>query len=66
MSLPRVVVNIDTGEMHFDGEQFPFPYAGVEPVIAESPDGKVYPGVQITIACADVQIIKPSEVIPDA
>lgn len=63
MSLPRVTIDVDTRELLFDGEPFPFPYAGVDPVIAEAPDGSIYPGVQITIACADVQVIKPSEVI---
>ncbi|KIA63003.1 hypothetical protein [Nocardia vulneris] len=63
--LPRVLIDLDTNEMFFDGEPFPFSYAGVEPTIAEAPDGRVYPGVTITIACAEVQVIKPSEVISD-
>ncbi|MBF6189427.1 hypothetical protein [Nocardia farcinica] len=63
--LPRVTIDTDTRELRVDGEPFPWAYAGVEPTIAESPDGAIFPGVIITIACADLQVVKPSEVIPD-
>lgn len=65
MSLPRITIDVDAGVLLVDGEPFPLPYVSADPVIAEAPDGTVYPGVQFTLACADVQIIKPSEVIPD-
>lgn len=62
----RVVINLDTNEVTIDGQEFPWFYAGASPTIAESPDGQTFPGVTITIACTDVQTIKPSEVIEDA
>lgn len=65
MSLPRITIDVDAGQLLVDGSPFPFPYVGAEPVIVDAPDGTTYPGVQFTVACADVQIIKPSEVIPD-
>ncbi|MGW4090042.1 hypothetical protein [Nocardia sp. NPDC004750] len=63
MSLPRITIDVDTKELLIDGEPFPWAYAGVEPTVAEAPDGTIYPGVTITIACADVHVIKPSEVL---
>jgi hypothetical protein len=62
--LPRVTVDLDTGELRFNGELFPYRYVGVEPVIGDAPDGTSFPAVAVVIACADVQIIKPSEVLP--
>lgn len=65
-SLPRIVIDVEAGQLLVDGEPFPLPYIGAEPAIVEAPDGTVYPGVTFTVACADVQVIKPSEVINGA
>lgn len=64
MSLPRIVIDVDAKQLLIDGEPFPLPYVGADPVIVEAPDGTAYPGVAFTVACADVHVIKPSEVVP--
>ncbi|WP_280331488.1 hypothetical protein [Nocardia wallacei] len=61
----HVTIDLDTRELRIDGEPFPWAYAGVEPTIAEAPDGQIYAGVTVTIACADVRVVRPSEVMSD-
>ncbi|MBF6133508.1 hypothetical protein IU501_10905 [Nocardia otitidiscaviarum] len=61
--------NVDTGEMHIGGEEFPYFYGDARPTLLEVPgaDGSIerVPGVSLTLACADMTVIAPSKVLPD-
>lgn len=61
-----VVLDLDTNEISIGGEEFPWFFSGAAPAVIEGEHGEPLPGLTLTIACADLTVIAPSKVIPDA
>lgn len=58
----EVSLNVEAGDLHIDGTEFPWDFVGAEPALAEVGD-KILPAVQLTIPCANLSTFVPSEML---